>query len=143
MEIKTKSVYISDDGVEFDDEISCTEHERLCTISEKRKYALYRIKAYDSYGNDISRGFNSLYECQVFIVSNRDTLEALQIAYPHEKDINELGIYFYGLDRETTSTTSNMSCHYHRINGDNYSGMYKVFETAKRIASGPVERNEI
>lgn len=142
MEIKTKSVYISDDGMEFDDEISCTQHERLCNVVEKRKYALYRIKAYDSYGNDISRSLNSLYECQVFIVSNRDTLEALQIAYPQEKDINELGIYFYGLDRETISTTSNMSCHYHRINGDNYSWMYRVFETAKRIASGPVERKK-
>lgn len=38
MEIKTKSVYISDDGVEFDDEISCTQHERICNITEKRKY---------------------------------------------------------------------------------------------------------
>lgn len=84
-----------------------------------------------------------MYQCQVFIVADRDTLEALQIAYPLEKDINELGIYFYGLDREITSTTSNMSCHYHRINSDNYSWIYKVFETAKRIASGPVERNEI
>lgn len=143
MEIKTKFVYISDDGVEFDDEISCTQHERFCTISEKRKYALYRIKAYDSYGKDISRRFNSLYECQVFIVADQDTLQALQIAYPHEKYINELGIYFYGLDKETISTASDRSYHYHRIDRDNYSLIYKTFETAKRIASGPVERNEI
>lgn len=143
MEIKTKTIYISDDGVEFDDEISCTQHERLCTISEKRKYALYRIKAYDSYGNDISRSLNSLYECKIFIIKDRDALGALQIAYPYEKYINELGIYFYGLDKETISTASDRSYHYHRIDRDNYSWVYKVFETAKRIASGPVERNEI
>lgn len=143
MEIKTKFVYISDDGVEFDDEISCTQHERFCTISEKRKYALYRIKAYDSYGKDISRSLNSLYECQIFIIKDQDTLAALQIAYPHEKDINGLGVYFYGLDKETISTADDSSYHYHRIDRDNYSWVYKVFETAKRIASGPVERNEI
>lgn len=140
MKIKTKNVYVSDDGVEFDHEMSCIQHERLCDMIEKKKYALYRIKAYDSYGNDISHRLNSLYQCQVFIVADRDTLEALQIAYPLEKDINELGIYFYGLDRETLNTASNTSYHYHRINGDNYSWIYKVFETAKRISSGPVSK---
>lgn len=139
MKIKTKNVYVSDDGIEFDDEKSCIQHEEICDMVDKKRYVLYRIKAYDSYGNDISRSLNSLYECKIFIIKDQNTLEAFQIAYPYEKYVNELGIYFYGLDRETISTASDRSYHYHRINGDNYSWVYKVFESAKRIASGPLE----
>ncbi len=142
MRIKTKNVYVSYDGIEFDDERSCIQHEKICDMVDKRRYVLYRIKAYDSYGNDISRSLNSLYECRIFIIKDQDTLEAFQIAYPHEKYVNELGIYFYGLDRETISTANDRSYHYHRIDDDNYSWVYKVFETAKRISSGRVKSNK-